>query len=214
MDCGIVDCIPGLAPSRVADLPSIIRDQEMASAFLKVQPQESKAKYLIFTAIYHLESQAFDAFEQKFLPRFAAQMDDIVTGLNKRGVPFLLVMQNETNYRLQEICGDNGLFVEWCDQVSVLCHPRVGWFWSHCGWNSTKEAVLAAVLLLAFPIVMDQLLNANMIIEDWRIGWRVKRDEYGDDDCLAKRDDIADLVWRFMEMESPERKELRSVGKF
>lgn len=248
---GIVDYIPGLAPSRVADLPSIIRDQEMASVFLKVQPQESKAKYLIFTSIYHLESQAFDAFKQKvafsiynigpatsffkskamttinsandksdtnasylkwlnlqspdsvlyvslgsFLSVSAAQMDEIVAGLNKSGVRFLLVTRNETN-RLQEICGDDGLVVEWCEQMSVLCHPCVGGFWSHCGWNSTKEAVLAGVPVLAFPILMDQLLNAKMIVEDWRIGWRVKTEEFGDEDCLAKRDDIGDLVRRF-----------------
>ncbi|XP_075475836.1 UDP-glycosyltransferase 87A2-like [Primulina tabacum] len=208
MDCGIVDGNPGLAPSRVADLPSIIRDQEMASAFLKSTTPRVQSKYLIkanisssllFTILnpkhlmlssksylewLNLQSPDWVLYSSfgSFFPVSAAQMDEIVTGLNKRGVPFLLVMmQNETN-RLQEICGDNELFVEWCDQVSVLCDPRVGWFWSHCGWNSTKEAVLAAVLLLAFPIVMDQFLNANMIIEDWRIGWRVK-EEFGDEYC-------------------------------
>ncbi|XP_073140377.1 UDP-glycosyltransferase 87A1-like [Henckelia pumila] len=254
---GMVDYIPGLAPSRVTDLPSIIRDQEKVSAFLKVQPQQSKAKYLIFTSINHLESHVFDAFKQKvafsiynigpatsffksksksksttdkndtdasyskwldlqspdsvlyissgsFLSVSASQMDEIVAGLNKSCVRFLLVTRNETN-RLQEICGDKGLVVEWCDQMSVLCHPCVGGFWSHCGWNSTKEAVLAGVPVLAFPIVMDQLLNAKMIVEDWGIGWRVKREEF---DGLTKRDDIADLVRRFMDLESPERKEL------
>lgn len=62
--------------------------------------------------------------------------------------------------------------------------------------------------MLAFPIVMDQLLNAKMIVEDWRIGWRVKREESGEEDFLAKRDDIADLVRRIMNMESQERKQL------
>ncbi|KAL2488193.1 UDP-glycosyltransferase 87A2 [Forsythia ovata] len=140
-----------------------------------------------------------------FLSVSKAQMDEIVAGLCASGTRFLWVARGETP-NLEESRGEKGLVVPWCDQLSVLCHPSVGGFLSHCGWNSTKEATLAGVPMLTFPILMDQVLNAKMVVEDWQIGWRVKREfEEGN---LAKRDEIALLVQRFMNLKSPERKQL------
>ncbi|KAL2488182.1 UDP-glycosyltransferase 87A1 [Forsythia ovata] len=140
-----------------------------------------------------------------FLSVSKAQMDEIVAGLCASGTRFLWVARGERP-NLEESCGEKGLVVPWCDQLSVLCHPSVGGFLSHCGWNSTKEATLAGVPMLTFPILMDQVPNAKMIVEDWQIGWRVKREfEEGN---LAKRDEIALLVQRFMNLKSPERKQL------
>ncbi|KAH6759715.1 hypothetical protein C2S51_016664 [Perilla frutescens var. frutescens] len=136
----------------------------------------------------------------------AAQMDEIAAGLQGSGVRFLWVVRREASC-LQEMSGDKGLVVGWCDQVRVLCHPSVGGFLSHCGWNSTKEAVLAGVPVLTFPINMDQLPNAKAIVEDWRIGWRVSAREY-DEKILKKRDEIGEIVKKFMDLENPERKEI------
>ncbi|KAL2239216.1 UNVERIFIED_CONTAM: UDP-glycosyltransferase 87A2 [Sesamum indicum] len=140
-----------------------------------------------------------------FLSVSAAQMDEIAAGLRESRCRFLWVTRFDKT-RLEEICGKKGLVVEWCDQLSVLCHPSVGGFWTHCGWNSMKEAVLVGMPLLTFPIVMDQAPNAKVIVEDWRVGWRVKR-EYDEDD-LASSSEIVEIVRRFMDLESPERKEL------
>lgn len=140
-----------------------------------------------------------------FLSVSAAQMDNIAAGLRESGCRFLWVTRVEKT-RLEKICGEKGSVVGWCDQLRVLCHPSVGGFWTHCGWNSTKEAVLAGVPLLTFPILMDQAPNAKAIVEDWRVGWRVKR-EFDEED-LASGSEIAYLVRRFMDLESPERKEL------
>ncbi|KAI3450855.1 hypothetical protein Pfo_007520 [Paulownia fortunei] len=175
----IVDYIPGLSPIRVADLPTIITDQEITSMFLTIIPDESKAKYLVFTSVYELEAQVFDALKQKsafsiynigpatsyfkardiinsttttpaddtnnylkwldlqppssvlyvslgsFLSVSRAQTDEIAAGLHDSGVRFLWVARRETS-RLQEMCGEKGLVVAWCDQLRVLCHPSVG----------------------------------------------------------------------------------------
>ncbi|KAI3450854.1 hypothetical protein Pfo_007519 [Paulownia fortunei] len=140
-----------------------------------------------------------------FLSVSTAQMDEIVAGLGESGVRFLWATRAET-LRLQKVSGDKGFVVAWCDQLRVLCHPSVGGFWMHCGWNSTKEAMFAGVPLLTFPILMDQVPNAKAIVEDWRVGWRVKREV--DEEDLARCNDITELVQRFMNLESPERKEL------
>ncbi|KAL8485217.1 hypothetical protein ACS0TY_027496 [Phlomoides rotata] len=253
----VVDYIPGLSPIRLADLPTITRNQESLPKLLKIMPNEFKSKFLIFTSIYELESQVFDALKQKssfkifnigpasshlklkdlktttvddkasnylqwldlqppssvlyvslgsFLNIAMAQMNEIAAGLHASGVRFLWVARRETSH-LQEVSGDEGLVVDWCDQLRVLSHPSVGGFLSHCGWNSTKEAVLAGVPMLTFPIIMDQVPDAKAIVEDWKIGWRVLDGEF-EEKNLKKGDEIAELVKRFMDLESVERKEL------
>ncbi|CAI9770644.1 unnamed protein product [Fraxinus pennsylvanica] len=85
----------------------------------------------------------------------------------------------------------------------LALNPAAGYI---TGQNSTNEAILASVPLLTFPILTDQVPNAKMIVEDWQIGWKVKREF--EKKNLAKRDEIALLVQRFINSESRERKQL------
>ncbi|KAH7664428.1 UDP-glucuronosyl/UDP-glucosyltransferase protein [Dioscorea alata] len=77
-----------------------------------------------------------------FLSVSVAQMDEIVTGLHESGIRFLAVARRATS-RVQAKMGSTGLVVQWCDQLKVLCHPSIGGFFTHCGWNSTMECVFA-----------------------------------------------------------------------
>ncbi|KAL3531107.1 hypothetical protein ACH5RR_010429 [Cinchona calisaya] len=138
-----------------------------------------------------------------FLSASNTQTDEIAAGLRDSGVSFLWVARGDTS-RLKEICGPSGMLVHWCEQLEVLCHPSVGGFWTHCGWNSTMESVFAGVPMLTFPIVIDQLPNSKLIVEDWKVGWRVKRVA----ESMPTREEIADLVRRFMSFNSQERKEM------
>ena len=142
-----------------------------------------------------------------FLSVSTAQMDAIATGLRDSGVRFLWVARDET-CRLKEICGHMGLVVPWCDQLRVLSHSSVGGFWSHCGWNSTREGMFCGLPFLTFPIAFDQILNSKLLVEDWKIGWRVKEDVGMDK--LVTGVDIAKLVQKFMDLENDEVKEIRS----
>ncbi|XP_043699025.1 UDP-glycosyltransferase 87A1-like isoform X2 [Telopea speciosissima] len=141
-----------------------------------------------------------------FLSVSSAQMDEIAAGLHDSGVPFLWVAQQDTS-RLQKACGDKGLVIPWCNQLRVLCHSSLGGFWTHCGWNSTLEAVFVGVPILAFPIFWDQIPNSKLIADDLRIGWRVKREM--DIDKLVKREEICRTVQCFMNSNEEENKEMR-----
>ncbi|KAL6340359.1 hypothetical protein AAG906_005811 [Vitis piasezkii] len=141
-----------------------------------------------------------------FLSVSSAQMDEIAVGLQQSGVRFLWVVRGEAA-RIKDICGEMGMVVAWCDQLRVLSHDSVGGFWSHCGWNSVVEGVFSGLPFLTFPIVMDQHCNGKLIVEDWKIGWRVRR-ELGKE-VLVKRDEIACLVKKFMDLESNEGNEMR-----
>jgi UDP:flavonoid glycosyltransferase YjiC (YdhE family) len=146
-----------------------------------------------------------------FLSVSSAQMDEIAAGLRKSGIRFLWVARGESS-RLNERSGDMGLVMPWCEQLKVLCHFSVGGFWTHCGWNSTLEAVFSGIPMLTFPLVSDQFPNSRRIVEDWKIGRRVKREVQGDQ-SLMTREEIAEIVQRFMDLESSDGKEMRKRVK-
>ncbi|KAG8387112.1 hypothetical protein BUALT_Bualt03G0219400 [Buddleja alternifolia] len=70
-----------------------------------------------------------------------------------------------------------GRIVPWAPQMEVLRHQAVGCYLTHCGWNSTMEAIQCKKPLLCYPIAGDQLLNCAYIVNVWKIG--VKIEEFG-----------------------------------
>ncbi|KAJ1437568.1 UDP-glucuronosyl/UDP-glucosyltransferase [Sesbania bispinosa] len=145
-----------------------------------------------------------------FLSVSSEQIDEIAAGLRQSGVSFLWVQLGEAS-RLREICGEKGLVLPWCDQLRVLMHPAIGGFWSHCGWNSTREGVFSGVPFLTFPIFMDQPLNSKYIVEDWKVGWRVKTEVK--QDILIRKDEIASLIKKFMDLDDGEARVVRKRAR-
>ncbi|XVF46190.1 hypothetical protein PTKIN_Ptkin03bG0007400 [Pterospermum kingtungense] len=138
------------------------------------------------------------------------QMDEIAAGLEDSGVPYLWVARGET-CQLRNNCGGMGLIVPWCDQLKVLCHSSIGGFLTHCGWNSTLEAIYAGIPLLTFPLIFDQAPNSKKIVDDWKIGWRVKEEQ--NDETLVKRHRIAEIIRNFMDLENIEGKNMRKSAR-
>ncbi|KAL3376604.1 hypothetical protein AABB24_003173 [Solanum stoloniferum] len=132
------------------------------------------------------------------------QLDEIIAGVHSSSVRTFWVARENVSLLTNGI-GKRGIVVPWCDQLKVLCHPSVGGFWSHCGWNSTKEGAFAGVPFLTFPIGADQFTNSKQIVEDWKIGWRINKES----EKLVKRDEIAQLLQSFMDHDSYEGKEMR-----
>lgn len=148
-----------------------------------------------------------------FLSVSGAQMDEIAAGLHDSGVRFLWVARGESSSQLKEKCGGMGLVLPWCEQLKVLCHSSIGGFWTHCGWNSTLEAAFAGVPMLTFPLFLDQVVNSRLIVEDWKIGWRIKKRSEVESEILVTKEEISELVQRFMNLESGEVKELRERAR-
>lgn len=145
-----------------------------------------------------------------FLSVSSAQMDEIVAGIKESGVRFLWVTRGDCS-RLKDGIGELGCLVPWCDQLKVLCHPSVGGFWTHCGWNSTWEGVYAGVPMLTCPIFWDQVPNSKLIVSDWKMGWKAM--DNGLKETLVTRHEIAQMVKKFMDSEGAERKELVNRAK-
>ncbi|GLU07687.1 hypothetical protein SLE2022_246350 [Rubroshorea leprosula] len=249
----IVDYIPGLPSTTLANLPTFFHGKGNQSFHLALESVSllPKSQYLLFTSVNELESRVIDVFKAEFdfpvyaigpsIPFFTLeedspssdylqwldsqpkasvlyislgsflststeQMDELVTGVRDSGVRYLWVSRGDTSW-LKDGCGDKGLVIPWCDQLRVLCHSSVGGFWTHCGWNSTLEAVYAGVPMLTFPIFWDQIPISKQIVEDWQIGWRVKRDIGSEN--LVSRQEIAEIIQKFMNLENDEGKEMR-----
>ena len=70
-----------------------------------------------------------------------------------------------------------GLVVTWCSQLKVLAHEAIGCFVTHCGWNSILETLCLGVPKIAIPCHSDQLTNAKLMIDVWKMGIRAPLDD-------------------------------------
>ncbi|XP_038975925.1 UDP-glycosyltransferase 82A1-like [Phoenix dactylifera] len=90
--------------------------------------------------------------------------------------PFLWVLKEDKAWRaglpdgyLERVAGC-GKVVGWAPQEEVLKHGAVGCYLTHCGWNSTVEAIQHGKRLLCYPISGDQFVNCAYIVRVWGIG--------------------------------------------
>ncbi|KAL1805437.1 hypothetical protein ACET3Z_028505 [Daucus carota] len=93
---------------------------------------------------------------------------------------------------LKEKVGDRGLIIQgWAPQLLILSHPSTGGFLSHCGWNSTVEAIGCGVPFLAWPMRGDQYHNAKLIVSHLKVGCKLSN---GGSSKPVKKEDIADGI--------------------
>lgn len=111
------------------------------------------------------------------------QIEEIACGLKRSNHYFLWVVREFEKEKIPssflDETSEKGLVVTWCPQLQVLAHKAVGCFMTHCGWNSTLEAMSLGVPMVAMPQWADQTTNAKFVADVWRVGVRVKVGEEG-----------------------------------
>ncbi|KAL5542733.1 hypothetical protein UlMin_010443 [Ulmus minor] len=127
-----------------------------------------------------------------------SQREELSKGLLDFGRPFLWVItekrikdQNNEEEEEEELsCREEleklGKIVPWCSQMEVLSNSSLACFVTHCGWNSSMESLSCGVPMVAFPQWLDQITNAKLIEDVWKIGVRVKANKDG----VAEGDEI------------------------
>lgn len=131
------------------------------------------------------------------------QMEEIALSLKTTGFNFLWVIPGLEKEKLskelvEEICeGGRGLIVNWIPQMEVLSNQAVGCFLTHCGWNSTMEALSLGVPMVAMPQWTDQPMDAKFVEDVWKVGIRVKVNGNG----IVEREEIEFCLRQVMEKE-------------
>ncbi|CAF1863242.1 hypothetical protein HID58_062415 [Brassica napus] len=113
-----------------------------------------------------------------------------------------IVSSDETNplpEGFESEAGDRGIVIPWCCQMTVLSHPSIGGFLTHCGWNSILESIWCEVPLLCFPLLTDQVTNRKLVVDDWKIGMNLCEDR-----GFVGRDEVKMSIGRLMCGESRE----------
>jgi UDP:flavonoid glycosyltransferase YjiC (YdhE family) len=100
---------------------------------------------------------------------------------------------------------DRGFVVtaSWVPQLDVLRHASTGAFLTHCGWNSTLEAVAFGMPMVCWPLEVDQWMNKVIMVEEMKIGVEVRGHKPGG---LVMADDVDWTIRRIMDMESEGRR--------
>jgi hypothetical protein len=113
----------------------------------------------------------------------AKQLAEVARGLENSGRPFVWAIKEAKadaavrtlleDEGFEERVKDRGLLVRgWAPQVTILSHPAVGGFLTHCGWNATLESISHGVPSLTWPSFADQFSSERLLVDVLGIGVR------------------------------------------
>ncbi|GLT64025.1 hypothetical protein SLA2020_365420 [Shorea laevis] len=216
--------LPRLPPLGAQDMPSFIYDVKSDPAFFDMVVAQfsnvDKADWVLVNTFYELEQEVVDwmakiwplrtigpTIPSMFLDKrdeddknygfsiFKPNTNACMKWLN--GCPKGESEEAKLPKNFVEETSKKGLVVHWCPQLEVLTHEAVGCFVTHCGWNSTLEALSFGVPMVAVPHWSDQSTNAKYIMDVWKIGLKASVDEKG----LVKREAAEHCIREIMEGE-------------
>lgn len=129
------------------------------------------------------------------------EVNELALGLEKSRSPFFWVLKNPPGSTrnamemlpdgFEQRVKDHGVIYNgWVPQVKILRHEAVGVFLTHCGWNSIIEGLSFNRILILFPVLNDQGLNARLL-EEKKLGLEIPRNEL---DGTFTSDSVAELV--------------------
>ncbi|XP_062216296.1 scopoletin glucosyltransferase-like [Phragmites australis] len=117
-----------------------------------------------------------------------AELRELARGLDLSGKNFVWVINgadtDESEWMPEGFAelmarGERGLIIRgWAPQMLILNHLAVGGFLTHCGWNSTLEAVSTGVPMVTWPRYADQFYNEKLVVELLKVGVGVGSTDY------------------------------------
>ncbi|XP_048535869.1 scopoletin glucosyltransferase-like [Triticum urartu] len=136
------------------------------------------------------------------------QLDELARGLVQSGHPFLWAVRSGAWSPPVDV-GPHGRIVRgWIPQRSVLAHPAVGGFLSHCGWNSVMESLAAGKPVLVWPQMAEQHLNAHHVTHI--IGAGVRITAAGGAGAVVGRAEVEHKIRRLMDAGDSDGQKMRA----
>ncbi|KAK7379891.1 hypothetical protein VNO78_34166 [Psophocarpus tetragonolobus] len=195
----VIPNLPGEIKMTMMQLPPFMMSKEktgMAKLLEEANESELRSYGVVVNSFYELEKVYADHF-RKVLGRKAwhigplylcnkdiitdlpdSQLRDIAMGLEASGQQFIWVVRRSGKDGeewlpdgFEKSMEGKGLIIRgWTPQVLILEHEAIGAFVTHCGWNSTLEAVTAGVPMVTWPIAAEQFFKEKLVTEVLRIG--------------------------------------------
>ncbi|CAJ1941192.1 unnamed protein product [Sphenostylis stenocarpa] len=183
-------------------MESVVSMQECVS-WLDSKPEKSVV-YICFGSLCHFPDK---------------QLYEIACGMEASGHGFIWVVpekkgkENESEEEkekwlpkgFEERNVEKGMVIRgWAPQLLILNHRAVGAFVTHCGWNSTVEAVSAGVPMITWPVHGEQFYNEKLISDVRGIGVEVGAAEwtsigFGERQTVVCRESIEKCVRRMID---------------
>ncbi|GJR14660.1 putative soyasaponin III rhamnosyltransferase [Tanacetum coccineum] len=117
-----------------------------------------------------------------------SELGELALGLELSGLPFFWALRKpagSTESDSVELLPDGFLErtrnrgmvrTSWVPQLQILSHESVGGFLTHCGWGSIVEGLMFGHPLIMLPFLVDQGLNARILV-DKKVGIEVPRND-------------------------------------
>lgn len=158
-----------------------------------------------------------------------SQMVELGLGLEASSRPFIWVLRGGEKSRevekwvsesgFEERVKGRGMVIRgWAPQVLILSHRSIGGFLTHCGWNSTLEAISAGLPMVTWPLFADQFCNERFVVQVAKTGLSVGAvvpQKFGEEEKLGitmKKDDVSRAIERLMG-EGEDKEERRRRAK-
>ncbi|XP_065856683.1 anthocyanidin 3-O-glucosyltransferase 4-like [Euphorbia lathyris] len=157
------------------------------------------------------------------------QLIELALGLEASNRPFIWVLRGggkmiELEKWIEEegfeerTKGRSLIIRGWAPQLVILSHVAIGGFLTHCGWNSTLEAISEGVPMITWPLFADQFCNEKLVVEVLKIGVKVGAEAtivWGEEDKMGvsvKKEDVANAILKLMDV-GEEGEEMRRRAK-
>jgi UDP-glucosyltransferase 85A len=153
-------CVGPLIPAEAIITGSQLRQQDSIVKWLDSKEKNSVI-YISFGSLSFPEAKQI----QEIALALLALDKPFIWSIPRRqyaSLPENLKKLSEENL---EIVEKKSLLLPWAPQKFILQHPSTGVFVSHCGWNSTLEALFGGVPVVAWPMFSDQKMNAKWLVQ-------------------------------------------------
>ncbi|XP_065855578.1 UDP-glycosyltransferase 73C6-like [Euphorbia lathyris] len=159
------------------------------------------------------------------------QLIELALGLEASNRPFLWVIRGggksiglekwmEEEGFEERTKGRSFIIRGWAPQLAILSHVGIGGFLTHCGWNSTLEAISAGVPMITWPLFADQFSNEKLVVEMLKIGVKVgvevmlawgEEEEIG---VVVKKEDVRKAILKLMDVGEEGEERRRRAKEF
>ncbi|KAJ9174658.1 hypothetical protein P3X46_013279 [Hevea brasiliensis] len=106
-----------------------------------------------------------------------------------------------------------GKVIGWAPQVTILAHPAVGGFVSHCGWNSVLESIWFGVPIATWPMYAEQQFNAFEMVTELELAVEIKMDYRNDSGVIVNCNEIERGIRSLMEHDSKKMKKVKEMSE-